>query len=263
VLNADDPRLVSRGEASALRITWFSPEAHNAVIARHCAAGGTAVTVRAGWMVLRHGGRSERVVAVDAVPITLEGAARHNVANALGAIGMAHALGIPVRAIAAGLKGFRGTDNPGRANLYRINGALALVDFAHNPHGVAAIMEMAARLSAKRRLLVIGQAGDRSDEDIRNFARATAALRFERILLKRLAKYSRGRADGETARLLHAEYRALGYRATALAEHATELGAVRAALRWARPGDLLVLLTHEDRRAVMELLAAKGERLDV
>jgi UDP-N-acetylmuramyl tripeptide synthase len=262
VLNADDPRLVARSADAPFRVTWFSPDPANVVLAAHLRAGGTACTLRGDWLVLRHGARTERVARLGEVPVTLNGAALHNVANALGAIGLAHALGIPTRAIGAGLKAFRAADNPGRANLWRVGGATAVVDFAHNPHGIDAIVRMASRMPAKRRLLVIGQAGDRSDADIRHFARATAGMRFDRIHLKRLDKYARGRASGEAARLLAEEFRAMGYRPGQTPEYETETGAVRAALKWAREGDLLLLLTHEDRKGVIELLGQRGERSD-
>jgi hypothetical protein len=45
-------------------------------------------------------------------------------------------------------------------------------------------------------------------------------------------------------------------------EYETEIAAARAALKWAREGDLLVLLTHEDRAGVTALLDARGERVD-
>jgi cyanophycin synthetase len=256
VLNADDPRLVARAAASALPLIWFSPDAHNPVLRAQLRGGGRACTIRDGRIVLRHGRRSESVIAVADVPITLGGVAQHNVVNALGAVALAHALGIATGAIAEGLRALRVADNPGRANLYRIGGAQVLVDFAHNPHGVRALMEVARRLPSRRRLLVIGQAGDRGDEDIRDLARATAALRFDRILIKRLGSYSRGRAPGETARLLRAAFLAEGYAARQLGEYETEMGAVRAALKWAGPDDLLLLLAHEDRDAVLAHVGA-------
>jgi hypothetical protein len=39
----------------------------------------------------------------------------------------------------------------------------------------------------------------------------------------------------------------------------TEMPAVREALGWARPGDLLVLTLHQERRRVQELLEALRE----
>jgi UDP-N-acetylmuramyl tripeptide synthase len=125
-----------------------------------------------------------------------------------------------------------------------------------------AVVDMAGEVDAGRRLLIIGQAGDRGDQDIRDLARASAGLRFDRVLIKRLDKYTRGRQQGEAAKMLREEFRDQGYRASELLEHATELGALRSALRWAKPGDLVVFLVHEDRDAAiatLEKLQAKSD----
>ena len=60
--------------------------------------------------------------------------------------------------------------NPGRLNMFDLGGARVMVDFAHNPHGLEAILEMAVALPAERRLVLIGQAGDRTDTSIRELA---------------------------------------------------------------------------------------------
>ena len=133
-----------------------------------------------------------------------------------------------------------------------------LLDFAHNPDGLAALLPIAETLPAKRRMLVIGQAGDRSDEDIRDFAQASAPLRFDRILIKRMDGHARGRAPGEVAALLRQEFIAMGYAARALGRPKTELDAARAALRWAQPGDLIVFLSHERKEATREFFAARA-----
>ena len=188
------------------------------------------------------------------MPICFGGAARHNVANCLGATALAHALGLSREAIRDGLCAMGEDDNPGRANLYDIDRVSVLLDFAHNPHGLQAVIDMAAALPAQRRLLIIGQAGDRGDEDIRDLARAAAGLAFDRVLIKRMDKHSRGRPDGEAATMLREEFRLQGYKARQIAEHRSELGAMRAGLRWAKPGDQIVFLVHEDRDAAMGLL---------
>ena len=64
--------------------------------------------------------------------------------------------------IAARLRAVRPSDNPCRANLFEIQGVKALVDFAHNPERTAAFVEV----SRQARLMLLDQAGDRSDEDI-------------------------------------------------------------------------------------------------
>lgn len=257
VLNAEDPQLVARAASSPALVSWFSADPENPLLRAHAGAGGTICTVDKGRIVLRESGRLVPVVPLDQVPICFGGAARHNVMNALGATALSRALGISVGAIRSGLKAMQASDNPGRANLYEINGTRILLDFAHNPAGLQALISLAAGLPAKRRLLVIGQAGDRTDEDIRDLAHAAAGLRFQRVLIKRLDTYSRGRAPGETAAMLREEFRAQGYGERQLSEQEREMDALRAALRWARSGDLVLFLAHEDRDAVLTELARR------
>lgn len=255
VLNADDPRLVARAADATPSIIWFSLDPRNPVLRNHAAAGGKTCTINRGRIVLAVGSKVEPVVAVKQIPICFGGAARHNIANALGATALASALGITGESIANGLRALRVEDNPGRANLYKIHGVQVLLDFAHNPHGLHAMIDMAASLPARRRLLIIGQAGDRSDEDIRDLARAAENLTFERVLVKEMENQNRGRPAGQVASLLKQEFIAQGYRAAQIARVKSEQGALRAALRWAQPGDLVVFLAHEDRSESIALLS--------
>jgi UDP-N-acetylmuramyl tripeptide synthase len=254
VLNADDPRLVARAAHFHGRIIWFGPDPSNAVLRAHAAAGGTSCTLNRGRIVIREGDALTPVVSIKRVPLCFGGAAVHNVANALGATALAHALGLGAAAIGSGLSALRNEDNPGRSNLYDIGGITVLLDFAHNPHGLRAMVALASRMPAKRRALIIGQAGDRSDEDIRDLAWAAEDQRFDRVIIKLLEKYSRGRPDGEAAAMLREEFLAQGYRAAQLRNSKTELGALRAALRWAEPGDQIVCLAHEDRDSLLAKL---------
>ena len=236
VLNADEPRLVARSSALEGPVIWFSPDAGSPVLKAHRGAGGTVCTVNRGRIVLMQGDKTTPVVSVGKIPICFGGAARHNIANALGAAALSHALGIAPKAIANGLCALRNEDNPGRSNLYQVGDVSVLLDFAHNPHGLRATAELAAALPAKRRALIIGQAGDRSDD------------------IKRMEKYSRGRPVGEAAAMMREEYLAQGYRATQLRSSKTEVSALRAALKWAQPGDLVLFLAHEDRDKVTRAL---------
>jgi len=255
VLNADDPRLKKRAAEIQAPITWFTLEPGSG-------GGRRACMVESGAIVLARDRRRDLVVAVNEVPIFLDGKARHNVYNALGAVGLADALGLPIAAMAAALVGFRNTpgQNPGRGNLLELGGVRVLVDYAHNPHGMAAVVDMVASLPTQRRLVVLGQAGDRDDEAIRELARTAWQLRPDRVLVKELPLYLRGRAEGEVPALLESELRRLGAPPDAVARAGNEMAAVREALTWARPGDLLVLPIHEERAAVLELLESLRER---
>jgi cyanophycin synthetase len=256
VLNADDPLLVERGRGLPVRIIWFSLDSSSELIARHLEQGGTAVIADGGRIVLAQGDRRATLLPVAEVPMTFTGVAVHNVANALAAVAAAAALGITVPHITAALRRFGAglEDNPGRTNLIELGGARILVDFAHNPHGMLALVAVAKTIPAQRRLLLVGQAGDRSDEAIRELARAAWTLRPDHIVVKEMESYLRGRALGEIPGLLADEFSRLGVHREAISWAGPEFAGVRRALEWARPEDLLVLAVHEDLPAVLDLL---------
>ena len=67
-------------------------------------------------------------------------------------------------------------------------------------------------------------------------------------------KYRRGRAPGEVPRLLMDELRRLGLEDGAISTAPDDMGALRQALEWARPGDLLLVTIHVEQRRALELL---------
>ncbi len=258
VLNADDPELVAAASALSAPILWFSLDAANPVVRQALAAGGEACLLDRSALVLMRGGDRTEITTVEEVPVTFGGAARHNVANALAAIGMASAIGIPAEAMATGLRRV-GNDpeaNPGRANLFERDGVRVLLDYAHNPHGLAALLDIARTFPAERRLLVIGQAGDRDDEALRDFARAALPFQPDRIVVKELPEMLRGRQPGEVPAILEDELRRLGVPAERIERADSELEGVEMALAEARPGDLVVLLVHTQREEVMGVMRA-------
>lgn len=256
-LNADDPRLAERAAASGAQVAWFSLDPARGV--RDGAA------LEEGALVLRRARVSLPVLPVPEVRIGMGGAARHNLANALAALAAGDALGLPPAAMAEALRSFGAeeADNPGRGLQREVGGVKILVDFAHNPHGVDAIAQVVAAIPAARRLVLLGQAGDRTDAEIRALAAAVWAMRPDRVVLKEMESMRRGRAPGEVPALLRAELGRLGTPPGSVAEAGSETEAVRAALAWGRPGDLLVLLSHAARArtlALLDQLAAGGWR---
>jgi UDP-N-acetylmuramyl tripeptide synthase len=160
VLNADDPVARRHAEGiSSTPITWFSLGEQTSLVTEHVAVGGWACFLERGRLVLYRDGGKQPVVEVSEIPIALGGAARYNVANALAAIGVAAALGVPLEAIGEGLRTFTSTpeDNPGRLNTFTIRGAQVILDFAHNPHGMEALLEMAKALPSRRWLVTVGR----------------------------------------------------------------------------------------------------------
>jgi cyanophycin synthetase len=262
VLNADDVRLRARGGRLATPVVWFTLDPANPTVARHLASGGRAAMCVDGALVLAQGPERSAVVRADQVPIAVGGAARHNLANALAALGAAAVLGLPLDAVRQALVRFgtSGSDNPGRANMIELGGVQLVIDYAHNPHGMAALAGLVAALPARRRLVLLGQAGDRSDEAIRELARAALAMKPDRVVLKEMERYLRGRQPGEIPALMADELARHGVPPESVGRPGTEVAAVRDALAWARPGDVLLLTVHQDRALVMELLEGLRER---
>jgi UDP-N-acetylmuramyl tripeptide synthase len=263
VLNADDPLLARHGLELGLPITWFTLQADNELVQKHRAKGGLACRLQGPQIVFDRGPDTQPVISVESIPLTLSGAARHNVANALGAVGVAVTLGLSLEAIRTGLASFRSDphDNPGRLNVFELDRVTAIVDFAHNPHGVKALLEMAAAMPARRRLVTTGQAGDRDDDAIRQLASTIADARPERVIVKEMTEYLRGRPEGEVAAMIVDHLLEGGLPPEAIGRAESEMDAIRQALAWAREGDLLLLLTHSQRSGVisyLEALQSKG-----
>jgi len=256
ILNGDDPELVSRSARFGGEITWYGLNLDQQALDVWIAEGGHAAFVSDGQMILaRDGVRAPILPVVDFKP-GLGGAAKFNISNALGAIGLADALGLPVEAMTDGLSSFTGSpeENPGRGNFIELGGVTLLIDFAHNPHGILALAEAVQSIPAKRRLFIAGQAGDRSDQDTREMMQAIWVAEPDMVVIKELPKKLRGRQLGELTAVIANELSKLGAKPDGMLKADTEFEAVRASLKWAKPGDFLVLLLHDDRKPTMDLI---------
>jgi UDP-N-acetylmuramyl tripeptide synthase len=265
ILNADDEGLVDFARTLDQRIVWFSLDAHHPVLEAVRERGGDVAYLENGWLVSTLGGQTRRVAPVNGITAAMGGVLRYNLRNALAAMCLAQALGIGDEAIRLGLGEFRGDerDNPGRGNWFerRVEGGSVriLVDFAHNEHGLSALAEAVREIPSSRVVLLMGQAGDRKDEDIAALVRAGCGMAPDRLLVANLPGYERGRKPFETARLIEREAAGLGVPADSIELFPSPRDATVAALRRARPGDLLVLLALMQRS---EALALVHEYLD-
>ncbi|NNF61273.1 MAG: Mur ligase [Gammaproteobacteria bacterium] len=258
VLNADDPLLVAKAPESPAPVVFFSLDASNPVIKQHVSSGGQAWALRDEVICECRDGKWNDVIRADEIPLTLGGAARHNIANALGVAALCESLGIGHKAIVDGLAGFAPDDNPGRGNLFDIDGVKVLVDFAHNPDALRAIVSLARNLPARRRLIAFGEAGDRTDALIQDLADIAWQLQPDRLVTLEIAKYARGREPGELKDLLHDRLTKLGARRDQLTHHQTEVAALHDAMAWAQPGDLVILLSLAEQDEVLAILQQRG-----
>lgn len=256
VLNADDPHVVERSRNVDRPITWFGLDPQAPALASALEAGHAVVVLIDRALCRQQGTRRDEIIELADVPSALGGAARHNVANALAAIAVAHRLALPDDAIREGLASFRSdaAENPGRLNRFELGGVRVLVDFAHNPHGLEALLAMAGALEADRRLVLIGQAGDRTDTSIRDLGRIVSQAKPERVIVKEMRKYLRGRDEGVIPEMIVQELERNGTPRHAIGRASSELEGMEQALEWARAGDLLLILTHESRDEVLRIM---------
>ena len=246
-LNADDATLRAHAANLDCRIGWFALNDDEPLLKSHRATGGITCGVRDGVVRLTVNDIAHDLGKADAMPLTAHGQAYYNIANILAAALAASALGIAPATIADVLARFGAShaDNPGRLQRWSIAGIDVWLDYAHNPEGLHALLHVAnVQRTDSRFGLLLGQAGDRSDEDIRALAAVAAGFKPSRVMLKDIAGMLRGRASGEVAMLLRESLLGTGMALDALPFCSDELDATRALLDWARPGDILVLPIH-------------------
>ena len=242
ILNADDELLVGKSGEFAGTLVWFSLDEINPVITEHVSNGGLAFVYSDNDLVRVEGENREVICGASQVPITLDGAAAHNIANALGAAALTEQLGMSLDDIRKGLTTMSQDANPGRSNLFPVRDFKVLVDFAHNPDAMQALFAMARAIPAKRRVLCFGQAGDRTDEQILEHAQSAWAIGLELACISELPQYRRGREEGEVFAMLREELLNCGAREDQVRYFMEESESFDAALDWAEEGDLVVLL---------------------
>ncbi len=249
VLNADNELLRRHAAHVDVPLAWFSTDDDHPLLRQARAAGRRSCGVRDGHLWLFDGIRTHDLGAVAGMPLTLGGLAAHNVQNCAAAALAASGLGITPATIAAVLARFGrdNRDNPGRLQRWVLGGGVQVyVDYAHNPDGLAQFLDLVrqAHRDGGRLHLLLGQAGDRSDEAIADLAATAASFHPEHVVLKDMEGYMRGRESGEVGRVLRAALVRHGVADAAIEECRDETEAVRAILSAARPGDSLALPVH-------------------
>jgi cyanophycin synthetase len=195
------------------------------------------------------------------VPVTIAGVSRHNVMNAMQAASAGLAIGLPERAVVKGLKTFV-TDperNPGRANLFELDGRVLVVDYAHNEAGMRGFTEICdgLRRAGAEIWLVICVAGDRTDRILHDFA-YRAARGSDHLAIAELLRYLRGRDRLDVIERLMAGARDGG--ADEVDAYADELAGLRGVLARSKRGDVIGVTALGMRAEVFAWLDEAGAR---
>ncbi len=255
ILNADDAGVIEFAHDLNNQIVWFSWDSNNPIITKHIQQGGKAVFVKQG-IICYVGHKEKEVVDVNDVPITMQGAAKHNIHNALVVVAIMFSMKVELAVIREGLKSFDSSpeNNPGRGNLFQVKDFQVLVDFAHNEHGLAAMAKTLKSMPAKRRLVLLGQAGDRSDELIKGLTNSALLASPDCLVVCEMEAYLRGRSLGEIPDLIKQHAIDSGLQTHQIMKAGSVLEGTQRALDWAQEGDLLLILSLTDREQTLELI---------
>ncbi len=261
IVNADDAALSSAlarlPYAALARRSLFAADHDLPALAELRARGGITCGMRGGELLLDHEGQERSLGKLRDLPLCVGGAACYNIANLSAAALGAAALRLPLDAIIETLHHFgaRPMDNPGRLERWAYQGASVLIDYAHNPDGLASLLGVARALQPMRLGLLLGQAGNRDDAAIGDLARTAARFAPDRVVIKELPLMLRGRAVGEVPAVLDRALRAAGVAANRIEIEPDEETAALRLLDGARPGDVIVLPVHTN--SVRERLRAR------
>jgi cyanophycin synthetase len=260
VLNADDEYLIALAPELPVNKCWFSLHENNKTLQQHKQKGGAVCFVRDQHLVYLDQHEESTIIAVNDIPMTLNGAALHNIQNALGAIGLAKSLGIQHKAITAALAIFASNseDNPGRGNQFKINNAQVIMDFAHNVHSMQAMAVTTANIQAQRKFLMLSHAGDRTDTEIINLTKTALKMKPDFIIAAEVEPYLRGRELGEVPKLIVDTALEHGMNECDISTFSSPFAGAKHIVEQLQADDLALLMVLSEREEITKLLLEKS-----
>lgn len=269
VLNADDAHCLAMAASLAPERVCVVSQlmSHAELQARLPAARGTCVleTIEdAEWIVLHDRGVRTPVIAVNDIPASFRGDARHNVSNAMQAAAACHASGAEAPALRAGLASFvmDFDSNPGRLNIYDGLPFRVIMDYAHNADGYRTLSAFVDRQRVTgRRIVMMSAVGDRLDHDVMTAA-AEMAGHFDHYVCRNYLGIRGERPPQAMPELLKTGLCRAGVPEDAITTIADPTEAIHFCLNMAAKGDLLVLLPGDNEFAsTWELLGTFAAQL--
>jgi UDP-N-acetylmuramoyl-L-alanyl-D-glutamate--2,6-diaminopimelate ligase len=258
VVNADDPAGESMVEGLPLRTFRYAIRAAAEIRARRFTSGGDGIHM-------------EVDTPAGALAIASPLVGEHNVMNLLGAVGVGVALGIPLATVAAALGAV--VTVPGRFERVEAGQPfLVVVDYAHTPDALERVLATARKLvpPSARLAAVFGCGGDR-DRGKRPIMGEIAARLADRVWVTSDNPRTE-RPEAILDEVLVGVARVPGAEGRHVADP-DRRAAIRDALGWARPGDVVVIagkghetyqvigaqvLPFDDRAVAREFLAERA-----
>jgi cyanophycin synthetase len=255
VLNADDPRVLAMRRGIRGRPWLFSLDHEHPAIRSTVAERGRATTVIDGWLSVLAGAAARPLVPLEEVPVTLAGISSHNIHNAMAAASAALGIGLGEEFVIEGLRSFvlDPERNPGRSNLFELDGRIVVVDYAHNEAGMAGLVETCRGLLARggEIWLAFSSAGDRSNEILHGLG-YLAARGADHVAVTELNRYLRGREPSDLLERLRAG--AVDGGATDVPAFPDEMHALNWMLERSRPRDVVALTSLGQRPEIFAFM---------
>ncbi|KEI83095.1 cyanophycin synthetase [Clostridium botulinum A2 117] len=244
VINADDEASISIINRMKSKIILFTKNKNNPIISQYLDNKNLVLYLDEDTIYLKKLNKNEEIISVNKIPITLGGKLIYNVENAMAAIAALIALGLDVNTIRQGLESFSNEEqNPGRFNMYNVHGTNVILDYGHNIEGYKVVLESIKKINHKRIIGVVGVPGDRTNSSTLKIGNICGE-NFDYVYIKE-DRDKRGRKHGEIADLLKKGILETGFKNSKLNIVLDEEEALKKAIEFSNPGDLVIMFFEE------------------
>lgn len=256
VLNADDKMSLTILNRMKNNIILFSKDKENKFLRENIQSGGYGVYTFEGYIWVEKDNECTPVIKVEDIPITLNGKMNYNIENSLAACAALVGLGVDYSIIRESLNTFVSDEeqNPGRFNMFQVNGATVVLDYGHNIEGYKAVLQGVKNMGYKRLVGVIGVPGDRLNENVLEVGNISGK-NFDYIYIKE-DEDKRGRRNGEIAELLCQGVLSAEFSRENVEIILDEKDALEKAIDNSMPGDLIIIF-FEKYEPLLDLVKSK------
>ncbi len=253
ILNADDEGCVAMTEYTDGQVVYFSLKDNNPVIEKSVQSGGEAWYLSDGWIMYACAQGTERFALAADIPVTINGLARHNIANCMAALAAARALGQTLDELREGVMTFMPSaeQSRGRFNMEYIDGRILIADYAHNPAGLTAVFEAVDSMPKSRLITVASAPGDRPDRSIREMG-SIIGQHTDLFIIKE-DDDRRGRPEFEAMHLMEEGALSSGMSQSLMFNARSEKESYNKAWQISVPGDMILML-YDQYHYVEELI---------
>jgi len=266
ILNADDYlcRAMEK-KSNAKRVCFISEDPESNFIKQHIENNECAIIVESrcndGNIILYDKGHKVTAIPISSIPATLGGKALHNACNAAAALALGYGLNKPIEKVALALTGFECdfASTPGRCNIYTGNDFTVLMDYAHNPEGMKALLRTANNIPNTNRRICVFKGSDSSSPEMIDQMCQVMTQEFDHYFIDFIDNHEE-KHNQKPSKFQEAHYKGLTKYKTdqdKITIAKNEEDAVDRALAMAKKGDLVVICADNIQRTWKQITEYK------